>query len=51
MALASCSENISNKADNLFAQKQYEEAVEEYNKVLKNNPKYFKGLYNRGTCL
>ncbi|EFK94987.1 Tetratricopeptide TPR_2 repeat protein [sediment metagenome] len=48
MLLSSCSENISNKGDALFSQKQYEEAVVEYDRVLKNNPKYFKGLYNRG---
>ena len=48
MLMSSCSENISNKGDALFSQKQYEDAVAEYDKVLKNNPKYFKGLYNRG---
>jgi len=48
LSLSSCSENISNKGDTLFGQKKYEEAVVEYDKVLKNNPKYLKGLYNRG---
>lgn len=48
LALSACSENTSNKADNLFSQKKYEEAVAEYDNVLKNNPKYLKGLYNRG---
>jgi tetratricopeptide (TPR) repeat protein len=48
LSLSSCSENISNKADNLFSQDKYEEAIAEYNNILKNNPKYLKGLYNRG---
>lgn len=48
MALPACSENISYKGDNLFSEEKYEEAVKEYDNVLKNNPKYLKGLYNRG---
>jgi tetratricopeptide (TPR) repeat protein len=48
MSLSACSENISNKGDDLFSEEKYEEAVKEYDNVLKNNPKYLKGLYNRG---
>ncbi|MCL6261596.1 tetratricopeptide repeat protein [Aquiflexum sp. TKW24L] len=48
LSLSSCSENISHKGDSLFGQEKYQEAIDEYNKVLKNNPKYLKGLYNRG---
>lgn len=48
LSLSSCSENISNKGDNLFTEEKYEEAVKEYDNVLKTNPKYLKGLYNRG---
>ncbi|MCH6200644.1 tetratricopeptide repeat protein [Aquiflexum sp. LQ15W] len=46
--LSSCSENTSKKGDSLFGQEKYQEAISEYDKILKNNPKYLKGLYNRG---
>lgn len=46
--LSSCSENISKEGDTLFSQEKYQEAIVEYDDVLKNNPKYLKGLYNRG---
>lgn len=48
LSFSSCSDSISNKGDDLFNQEKYDEAVAEYDNVLKNNPKYLKGLYNRG---
>lgn len=48
MVLGSCTENLSNKGDRLFSEGRYQEAVVEYDNVLKNKPKYVKALYNRG---
>lgn len=48
MSLVSCSENLSNKGDQLYSEGKFQEAVIEYDNVLKNKPKYVKALYNRG---
>lgn len=47
-SLGSCSENLSNKGDKLYSEGKFQEAVAEYDNVLKNKPKYIKALYNRG---
>jgi tetratricopeptide (TPR) repeat protein len=48
ISLVSCSENLSNKGDQLYSEGKYQDAVVEYDNVLKNKPKYVKALYNRG---
>jgi tetratricopeptide (TPR) repeat protein len=44
----SCTEESSNDGDKYFAQGQYEEAIQAYDRFLSNNPKNVKALYNRG---
>lgn len=48
VVLFSCGGDVSGKADALFEKGSYEEAIEEYSKILSNNPTDFGTLYNRG---
>ena len=48
IAVLSCNSEVTDQADALFRDGQYEQAIEAYNEYITTKPKDIKSIYNRG---